>query len=179
MNAGSGIGGGLVVGGRLFHGAAPGEVELGHLRLNREGAITEDYASGWSIDNRVREAVRLRPDTILARVLRGQALAGAEARALPAALEAGDADAALILDETAETLAYALSHAVHLLNPEVIVFGGGISLLGEPLRHRIAASLPRWLMEAFRPGPQIRTASLGEDSVLLGALCVAHQRLHL
>ena len=49
-------------------------------------------------------------------------------------------------------LAFALSHAVQLLHPEVIVVGGGLSLLGEPLRARLAAALPRWVMEAFPVG---------------------------
>jgi glucokinase len=176
MNAGSGIGGGLVVDGRIYHGAAPGEVELGHLRLDREGTITEDLASGWSIDARVRDAARRNPDGPLARIIREGGHARAEARALAEALTEGDPDALSLLNQTAETLAYALSHAAHLLHPEVVVFGGGVSLLGEPLRNRIAAALPRWLMEAFHPGPRIVLAALGEDSVLLGAVCVAHQR---
>jgi glucokinase len=73
-------------------------------------------------------------------------------------------------------MAYALSHAVHLLHPEVIVLGGGVALLGEPLRAGIASALPRWLMEAFHPGPPIRLAALMEDAVLIGAFAVAAQR---
>jgi glucokinase len=177
MNAGSGIGGGLVAGGRIYHGAAPGEVEIGHLRLDRTGTITEDLASGWSLDAQVRDSARQNACGTLARILRESGQTRGEARALPAALEAGDPDALALLNRTAETLAYALSHAIHLLNPEVVVFGGGVSLLGEPLLHRIATTLPRWLMEAFRPGPRVVAAGLGEDSVLQGALCVARQRL--
>jgi glucokinase len=70
-------------------------------------------------------------------------------------------------------MAYALSHAVHLLHPELIVLGGGVALLGESLRARIAGSLPKWLMDAFRPGPAIRLAALMEDAVLVGAFAVA------
>jgi glucokinase len=178
MNAGSGIGGGLVVGGDLYHGAAPGEVEIGHLRLDRSGTITEEGASGWSIDAKIREAATRHPAGILAGMLREKGIERGETRILTDALEAGDPDAALLLNETADTLAYALSHAVHLLHPEVVVFGGGVSLLGEALRSRMEAALERWLMEAFRPGPRIVLASLGEDSVLLGALCLAHRRVN-
>jgi glucokinase len=81
-----------------------------------------------------------------------------------------------ILQNVADSMAYALSHAVHLLHPEVVVLGGGMALLGEPLRARIAESLPHWLMEAFRPGPTIRLAALMEDAVLVGALAVAAHR---
>jgi glucokinase len=177
MNAGSGVGGGLVVNGRIYHGAPPGEVELGHLRLNREGTITEDLCSGWSVDRMVRDAAAADPDGFLAKSLAGTAASGGEARALAPAIAAGDAAALGILQSVAESLAYALSHAVHLLHPEVVVFGGGLALIGEPLRARIAAALPRWLMDTFQPGPEIRLALLMEDAVLAGSLAVAAGRL--
>lgn len=178
INAGSGVGGGLIVNGQIYHGAPPGEVELGHLRLNREGAITEDFASGWSVDKMVREAAARNPEGALAAILARHALAGGEARALAPATAANDPDALRILDNVGASLAYALSHAVHLLHPEVIVFGGGLALIGEPLRQRIASSLPQWLMDAFHPGPEIRLAALMEDAVLVGSLAVAAGRLH-
>ncbi len=179
MNSGSGVGGGLITEGRIYHGAPPGEVELGHLRLERCGTITEDLCSGWTLDRMVREAAAGAPDGPLARELSGWTAEGGEARALGPALAEGDPLALRILQEIADSMAYALSHAVHLLHPEVIVLGGGVALLGEPLRERIASSLPRWLMEAFRPGPAIRLAALMEDAVLIGALAVASYRFPL
>jgi glucokinase len=167
----------LVVNGQIYHGAPPGEVELGHLRLTREGAITEDFSSGWSVDKRVREAILTEPQGALAHALKEECALGGEARALLPALVAGDPTAERILNEVASSLAYALSHAVHLLHPEVVVFGGGLALIGEPIRERIAAALPQWLMDAFRPGPQIRLAKLMEDAVLCGSLAVAVGRL--
>lgn len=178
INAGSGVGGGLVIDGQIYHGAPPGEIELGHLRLTRGGAITEDFASGWSVDSMVREAVLKNPHGELARALQGHHSAGGEARALRPAFEAHDPDAQRILDSVGDSLAYALSHAVHLLHPETIVFGGGLALIGEPLRLRIASALPQWLMDAFHPGPDIRLAELMEDAVLAGSLAVASGRLH-
>jgi glucokinase len=179
MNSGSGVGGGLITEGRIYHGAPPGEVELGHLRLERSGTITEDLCSGWTLDRMVREAAAGAPDSPLARELSGWTTEGGEARALGPALAKGDSLALSILQEIADSMAYALSHAVHLLHPEVIVLGGGVALLGEPLRARIAAALPHWLMDAFHPGPAIRLAALMEDAVLIGALAVASHRLSL
>jgi glucokinase len=94
---------------------------------------------------------------------------------LRAALAAGDRLAESILTEHTETLAFALSHVVHLLHPEIIILGGGLGLIGEPLRARVAAALPRHLMGAFLPGPQIALAALGEDAVPVGALTLAAQ----
>jgi glucokinase len=177
MNSGSGVGGGLITEGRIYHGAPPGEVELGHLRLEREGTITEALCSGWTIDRMVRAVANAHPGGPLGRELSGRTSEGGEACALGPAVAEGDPDALRILQEVAESMAYALSHAVHLLHPEVIVLGGGVALLGEPLRERIASALPRWLMEAFHPGPPIRLAALMEEAVIIGALAVAAQRL--
>jgi glucokinase len=177
MNSGSGVGGGLVTEGQIYHGAPPGELELGHLRLDRKGNITEALCSGWTLDRMVRDAALRTPSGPLARELAGWPTEGGEARALGPALAEGDPCAQQILREIADSMAYALSHAVHLLHPEVIVLGGGVALLGEPLRTRIASALPLWLMEAFHPGPEIRLAALMEDAVLIGALAVAAQRL--
>jgi glucokinase len=172
ITLGSGVGGGLVADGRIFHGATPGEVEIGHLRLDRDGTIVEDRCSGWAVDKRIRREVEAHPDSALARLVR-KAPPGCEARHLRPALAQGDRLAEAILEDTMLTLAFALSHAVHLLHPEVIVIGGGLALLGEPLRARLAAKLPPLLMGAFLPGPKIVLAALAEDAVPAGALALA------
>ena len=74
-------------------------------------------------------------------------------------------------------LGFALSHVVHLLHPDIIVIGGGLTLLGEEVRVRVAAALPRNLMEAFLPGPEIALAALGEDAVPVGAFALAARAL--
>jgi glucokinase len=174
ITLGSGVGGGLVVNGRLYHGALPGETEVGHLRLDRDGTTLESRCSGWAVDGRIREAVGQHPGSTLAQSV-GAASPG-EARFLAPALERGDPLAQSILRETAADLAFGLSHVAHLLHPEVIILGGGLSLLGEPLRAAVGAQLPPLLMESFRPGPAITTARLGEDAVPVGALVLAGTR---
>ncbi len=169
VNAGSGVGGGLVVDGRIFHGASPGEMEIGHVRLDRDGTIVEDRCSGWAVDRAVRAAVEKEPRSVLAQIA---AKSNADARCLAPAIAAGCAVADRLLTDAMNELAFALSHAVQLLHPEVIVVGGGLSLLGEPLRSRLVAALPRWVMDAFSPGPRIALAGLGEDSVPIGALAL-------
>jgi glucokinase len=171
INMGSGVGGGLVVDGRIYHGATPGEAEIGHVRLDKSGTILEQRCSGWAADRRIREAVAGAPDSALARLCIGQS--GGEARHLAPALAANDPLAHRLLSEVADDLAFALAHVVQLFHPEVIVVGGGLSLVGEPLRSAIAAALPCYVMDSFQPGPKIRLAGLGEDSVPVGALALA------
>lgn len=174
VTVGSGVGGGLVHEGRIFHGFVAGEAEIGHLRLDSTGITPEDCCSGWSLDRRIREAVSESPGGDLAR--RVTADPGNEARHLSAALASGDALANQVLDEAVEKLALALSHSVHLFHPEVIVLGGGVSLLGEPFRAAVAKRLRRFVMDAFQPGPRVVLASLREDAVPVGALAFAAQR---
>ncbi len=171
VTLGSGVGGGLVVDGRIYHGAKPGEAEIGHVRLDRNGTIVDARCSGWGVDARIRELKVKEPGSRLARSVGHTP--GGEARHLAAAWRHGDTTARRLLQETAEDLAFGLSHVVHLVHPEVIVLGGGLSGVGEPLRASVEGALQRFTMEAFAPGPRIALTALGEDAVPVGALKLA------
>ncbi|HEY9172176.1 MAG TPA: ROK family protein [Verrucomicrobiae bacterium] len=171
VTLGSGVGGGLVWGGRIYHGAAPGESELGHVRLDRGGATVESRCSGWAVDARIRALNARAPQTAMAALCRRDP--GGEARHLNAALAQGDASARQLLEEVAADLAFGLSHVTHLVHPQLIVLGGGLSGVGEPLRAAVEASLRGGIMEVFQPGPKIALARLGEDAVPVGALFLA------
>ena len=173
VTLGSGVGGGLVVDGRIYHGAKPGEAEIGHVRLDRQGTVVESRCSGWAVDRRIRDLRTGNPEGPLARLTAGAH--GGEARFLVQALQQGDQTARRLLGEVAEDLAFGLSQVAHLFHPEVIVLGGGLSLVGEPLRVAVAEALPAFVMDAFKPGPQVRLAALGEDAVPTGALLLARQ----
>jgi glucokinase len=157
--------------GKIYHGAPPGEAEIGHVRLDKQGTIVEARCSGWAVDAKIRRLKSAGGAGLLGRLAGG--VTDGEAKLLPQALTAGDPAARAILEETAEDLALGLSHAAHLFHPQVIVLGGGLSHVGEPLREAVARHLPRFLMEAFHPGPQLRLAALGEDAVPVGALALA------
>ena len=171
VTLGSGVGGGLVVDGHIYHGAKPGESEIGHLRLDRGGVLVEQRCSGWAVDARIREVIEREPASALAQCARNYQRG--QARALGAALQKNCPAARRILAETAEDLAFALSHVSHLFHPKIIVLGGGLALVGEPLRLSVERSLARFVMEAFAPGPRIALAALKEDAVPVGALLLA------
>jgi glucokinase len=105
------------------------------------------------------------------------AAAGGEARFLNAAIAEGDQYAKQILSETATDLAFGLSHVVHLIHPDIIILGGGLSAIGEPLRSAVQDALNGFIMEVFRPGPEIALAALGEDAVPAGAIELARTRM--
>ena len=175
VTLGSGVGGGLVVDGKIYRGAKPGESEIGHIRLDKSGRIVESSCSGWAVDKKIRGAISQHKNSILAGLVGGST--GSEAKFLKRALEQNDPLAQEILNETSDDLAFALSHVAHLFHPEIIVLGGGLSLVGEPLRAAVEKALPQFLMRAFAPGSKISLAKLGEDAVPVGALELA--RVHL
>ena len=173
VTLGSGVGGGLVRQGRIYHGAAPTETEIGHVRLERTGLILEQACSGWAVNEKVRRAVAVHPEDPLANEARNHERH--EARALGPALAANSPLAHNILRSTGDDLAYGLSHAIHLLHPQTIVLGGGLSLIGEPLRSSVAAALPDYVMAGMLPPPTVRLAQLGEEVTTVGALLLAEQ----
>lgn len=176
ITMGSGVGAGLVLGRQIYHGAMCTESEFGHIRLDKEGRTVESSCSGWAVDEKIRRYAFDNPRSLLSELTRGYSRG--EARALPGALQAGDKAAREILEQTADDFSFALSHAVHLLNPDTVIIGGGLSLVGETLRILIEKKLTGYLMDVLRPGPAIQLSALKEDAVPVGALCLAINKLN-
>lgn len=171
MTLGSGIGGGMFLNGHIYHGRSPGELEIGHVRLDKSGTTLESRCSGWAVNEKVRSHINASPGSLLSQLANPGG--GPEAALLKPALARGDGAALRIIGEIADDLAFALSHLVHLLHPEVIVIGGGLSLLGEELRAPVAAALPGYLMGSFLPAPFVRISELRENVVPAGAIELA------
>ena len=171
VTLGSGVGGGAVVNRAIYHGVQPGECEIGHIRLDRSGLIVEQECSGWAVDRKIREAIKYQPESRLAQIVGNQSTN--EAQFLCQALNAQCPLAQSVLKETSQSLAFALSHVTHLFHPEMIILGGGLSLLGQALLTSVITEFPQFLMETLKPGPAIRLAQLKEDVVPVGALLMA------
>ncbi|QDK79627.1 ROK family protein [Spirosoma sp. KCTC 42546] len=179
VTLGSGVGGGMIVDNQLYHGALPGEAEIGHLWLvppgdSTPGQTVEQTISGWAVDQQIRDLLPQLPDDSALKLAVQQAHAngsvGKEARFLHPAYEASDPVARMLIEQIGSVAALGLSHVVHLFHPDAIVLGGGISLIGEPLRAAIRQALPRFVMKSFQPPPIVLLAKLGEDAVPVGAL---------
>jgi len=171
MTIGSGIGGGLIIDKKIYHGAFPGEAEVGHLRLNKKGETLESLCSGWAVDEKIRKAITEEPNSKLANLVKD--VKSNEAKFLKEALKKNDVLAKKILKEVSDNIAFGLSHVVHLFHPEVIIIGGGLSLLGNDLSNAITTALSQYVMKAFLPPPEIKIASLGKNVVPVGALELA------
>lgn len=175
VTLGSGVGAGLVINKEIYHGAKNSEAEFGHIRLDKGGKTVESSCSGWAVDQKIRKYAGLNPHSVLSELTKD--FSRGEARVLKPALDRADEPTIRIVEETTEDLSFALSHVVHLFNPATIILGGGLSLIGEPLRRRVEQKLPGYLMDVLRPGPSIQLSALKEDAVPVGALALAIHKI--
>jgi glucokinase len=167
------MGGGMIMNGQIYHGEKPGESEIGLMPFDRKGKTMESQCCGWSVDRKIRKYAKLNPGSFLAKLTRG--MNDGEAKYLTSAIDKGDDGAIRILNETSENIAFALSYVVLLFHPKIIIIGGGLSLIGEPLFALINASLPKYVVPSYHPVPKVKIARLGEDVVCTGALLLAIQ----
>lgn len=167
ITIGSGIGGGMIVQGDIYHGRTPGEAEVGHLRMNKKGVTLEATCSGWAVNKKIRTYIQKNPESMLCKMAADSS--APEATLLQPAIEENDDAAKKILEEIADDLSFALSHVVHLFHPDIMVIGGGLSLLKEHLRKAVADRLSNYIMKAFLPIPPVHIAALGENVVPAGA----------
>ena len=173
VTLGSGMGGGMIVNGQIYHGEKPGESEIGMMPFDRKSNTMESQCSGWSVDRKIRKYTKSNPKSILAELTK--TMNGGEAKYLIEALNKSDKGATGILAETSDNIAFALSYVVLLFHPKIIIIGGGLSLIGQPLLKRINAFLPKYIVPSFHPVPKVKIAKLGEDVVSIGALLLAAQ----
>jgi glucokinase len=175
----TGIGGGVVLDGRLYRGAAGNAGELGHLTIDRLGRLCacgrrgclEAYASGTNIAVRAREALATaEPST-----LRGVPVV--TARDVSEAAAAGDPLAKRVWDETTAILGSAMATILDVFNPDLIVLGGGVTRAGDALLRPVRdAGLAASLGPARRTG-DIVLAELGDRLGVVAAAAIAFERL--
>lgn len=164
---GTGVGGALVVDGRLVHGAWGGGGELGHISVDFSGppcvcggiGCLEHYASGTSIARRMREK--------LAR--RGDSEVDVDSREVFARWHRGDLLANELMQETLSALGSAIASFIHMCNPSLIVIGGGVAEAGDRLFTELRREVARRTMPAMLDGVRIEPAYRGNWSGMIGA----------
>lgn len=181
---GTGVGGGVIAGGRLLEGAGGYAGELGHVTIVAGGrpcrcpnrGCLEAYAGGWAIAERAREAVDEAPEA--GKVLL-EAAGGRDrisAAVVDRAAEAGDPLARRLVEETGRYLGAGLVSLVHVFNPRRLILGGGVVEGMPDLAAAAAAELRRRAMPVFLEELEIVPAGLGSEAGVVGAGLLAHQR---
>ncbi|HEX7120905.1 MAG TPA: ROK family glucokinase [Gemmatimonadaceae bacterium] len=184
MTIGTGIGGGLILNGRLYHGASDVAGEIGHTTIDVTGrrckcgnyGCLEAYASGPSIAERAREAVASLDDSLLVKMVDGQ-LERLTAAIVYEAAKRGDETALDVVRETARFLGAGVANLLNIFNPDVVVIAGGVTQAGdplfEPLRREVRKRAFRPAVEAVRIVPGELPGSAG----VVGAVAAYKQQL--
>lgn len=178
---GTGIGGGIILDGKLRHGYRWGAGEIGHMTMHCEDiqADVESFASRGAISRKLQAAVANGESEVLARILAERGDDRITSGVIRRALEAGDPVTRQVLAEAEEVLALLITSVVNLLDPECIVLGGGlVESLGEtyvgPIRERAYAT---FFLQKDARKIKIVQASLGDDAVVLGAAVLARSKV--
>ena len=161
---GTGIGGGLVVDGKVVHGASDVAGEIGHITIEPNGrrcgcgndGCLEAYASGTAIARRMTEAIGAGGESLLA----GPGDRGPlTAQAVYEAAASGDALALEVVHDTAKYLGVGVANLINILNPEIVVICGGVTQAGERLFTPLRREVTR---RAFKPAVEVCRIVPGE-----------------
>jgi len=155
VTIGTGIGGGLILDGKLYHGSSDVAGEIGHVTIDQTGrrcgcgnyGCLEAYASGTAIAERAREALSYEQESILRDMVGGD-VAKITAATVYEAASQGDAVATEVVRDTARFLGTGLANLLNIFNPDVIVIAGGVTRAGEALFAPLRAEIRK---RAFKP----------------------------
>ena len=178
MTIGTGIGGGIILDGKLFHGSSDVAGEIGHTTIDLNGrhckcgnyGCLEAYASGPAIATRAREVlVREETASLLPSLVDGR-LEAITAEIVYRAAQKGDAVASEIVRDTARYLGAGIANLLNILNADVVVVAGGVTQAGDALFVPLRAEVRR---RAFRPAvdaTQIVAGTLPGTAGVVGAV---------
>jgi glucokinase len=171
LTLGTGIGGGLILGGRLYRGSSGAAAELGHLVLEFDGPECRGYCTGRGHFEYFASGSAA---TELARELFG---AAADSRQLVAAARSGDKRAIDGLAEIGRKLGAGLASLVNVFDPEAIVIGGGFGDAFDLLLEPALETMHRDALPPGRDRVRVVAAELGEEAGMVGAGLVAFELL--
>ncbi|MGD2175922.1 MAG: ROK family protein [Candidatus Brocadiaceae bacterium] len=172
LTLGTGIGGGIVLDGRIWHGGKGVAGEIGHMCINPEGprcgcgncGCLEAYASATAMVRRLREAVAEGAETPLA-----EHLEELTARAIHEAAVGGDPIARRNIEMTGRYLGVGVSNIMHILNPEVVLFSGGVTAAGQMLLDPVLEEVEWRTMDDSRRDVRVAFAELPDTAGIIGA----------
>ena len=184
LTIGTGIGGGLVLGGEIYRGSIGAGAELGHMSIEMDGppcqgscrgrGCIETFASGTAIGREGRAAAEREPDSALGKLLAtGEEVDG---KAVTVAAKQGDETAAGVFEQAGRRLGVGLANLANIFEPEVIVIGGGVMAAGDLLLEPARAELRARALQPMNETPVV-PAQLGEDAGMIGAAAMARIEL--
>lgn len=191
LTVGTGVGGGIVVDGRIYRGATGAAGEIGHMIVGlcldgdaevpatqdgfpRPGSL-EALAAGRALDELAARAAVEHPDSELGRsAVGGHRVAGPDA---VRAAHDGDADAIAAIARLGERLGVGIANAINIFDPEVVAIGGGVSAAGDLLLGPARDTARRFILPGVGTRTEIRLARSGPQAGVRGAALLGAQEL--
>lgn len=183
VGLGTGVGGGVISEGRLIDGARGMGGELGHVSVDLDGprctcgssGCIEAFCSAWSI---TREAELLVSSGRGAAILTAAKDGRVGPRAVGAAAAAGDPAALALLHRAGTALGAGLANFINIFNPEMIVLGGGVSEIGEPLLDPVRRAINAFAMPVMREAVELVPSALGLKTGIYGSAALVFHENH-
>ncbi len=179
LTLGTGIGGGIVLNGEIFHGCADVAGEVGHMTIEANGrrckcgnyGCLEQYASGPAIATRAVEGIETGAESMLVEMVNGRLEDLTAAIVYECAVE-GDAYAGEVMKDTAKFLGAGVANLLNILNPEMVVIAGGVTRAGDVLFVPLRAEVRRRAFKTAQECCQIVPATLPGTAGVVGAAAV-------
>jgi glucokinase len=176
---GTGIGGGIVLDGQIFHGVSDVAGEIGHMTIDSTGrkcncgnyGCLEAYASGPAIALRAVEGIEAGAESVLPDLVNGK-LERITAATVYEGAVVGDAYANEVMKETAKFLGAGIANIINILNPEMVVIAGGVTRAGDHLFVPLRAEIRRRAFKSAEEACQIVPAKLMGTAGVIGAIAM-------
>ena len=182
---GTGIGGGIILQGELFHGASKTAGEIGHIIVKAGGprcgcgtrGCLESIASRTAMTKQFQKAIKKGQKSVLSELTGGD-LSAIRSGVLAKAIRLNDKLTLKVIKKTTKYLGVGIGSIVNFLNPEMIVLGGGVvEALDDTFLDDIRAAAEKYALPNTLSGVQIVPAKLGDNAGILGAAALARQRI--
>ena len=182
VSLGTGVGGGIIINGRPYSGAHGVGSEIGHMNIAMGGELCtcgnrgcfERYASATSIIRDAKRAVAENPNSAIMEKCGGD-VEKINAKIVIDAAKEGDAVAKEVFDGYVNGLAHGLVNLINVIDPEVIVLGGGVSMAGEFLLDAVREAMKPLIFFKSMPYADVKLATLGADAGIIGAAMLGKQ----
>jgi glucokinase len=176
ITLGTGVGGGIVINKKIYHGDFGAAGEIGHISIDFNGpkcncgsyGCIEAYAGNLYLRERVRTELRKHPESKMWKLINND-LNKVSPRNIQSAAEVGDAYAKSVINELGVHLGSAFASLCNVLDISVFIIGGGIAGFGKPLFNSIKKTIAGRVMAPIRPRVRVLPAKLKNDAGIKGA----------
>ena len=176
VTLGTGVGGGIVIGGRPYSGAHGCGSEIGHMILKMDGEMCtcgnagcfERYASATAIIREAKKAVADHPESSIMEKCGGD-VEKINAKIVIDSAKEGDETAKMVFDGYVRGLAHGIVSIINMIDPEVILLGGGVAHAGQFLLDAVREAVKPLVFFKTMPYARIELAQLGNDAGIIGA----------